>query len=114
MGYQFQVYLDFHEHFAISSTHHKFFEFLQARLAVAIGPSVCMSPLVEEFKCGFVSKEFTIDSMADMLNSIDHESLIEARLGSHMAARELCWEQEKRKMEKILINLLPGLQVQDY
>ena len=39
----------------------KFFEFIQARLAVAIGPSPEMETYVKQYNCGVVSRDFTPD-----------------------------------------------------
>lgn len=72
----------------------KFFEFIQARLAVAIGPTHEMANLVREYNCGFVAPEFTIEAMAITLNSITATDLIRAREGSEAAAAELCAETE--------------------
>jgi hypothetical protein len=48
----------------------KFFEFIQARLAVAIGPSVEMKRLVKEWDCGIVAANFEAKSMAAEINRL--------------------------------------------
>jgi glycosyltransferase involved in cell wall biosynthesis len=72
----------------------KFFEFIQARLAIAIGPSPDMVHLVNEFQCGFVSSEFTIDSMVETLNSLTAGEINMAKRNSDLAAKTLCYEKE--------------------
>jgi hypothetical protein len=49
----------------------KLFEFIQARLGVAIGPSIEMRKIVEEFDCGVVASDFTPKSLAVKLNALD-------------------------------------------
>jgi hypothetical protein len=83
----------------------KFFEFIQARLAVAIGPSPEMKTLVEEFSCGFVAPEFTVESMAKTLDAITPESLQSAKAGSERAAEALCAEKEWEKVDHAIAAL---------
>ncbi|VEF49594.1 group 1 glycosyl transferase [Bacillus freudenreichii] len=53
----------------------KFFEFIQARLMIAIGPSEQMAKIVNEYKCGVVSVDFTPRSLALKLNSLDKSDI---------------------------------------
>lgn len=76
----------------------KFFEFIQARLAIAIGPSPDMEQIVNEFKCGFVSPEFTLESMIGTLNTLTTEEIDRAKHQSNVAAQTLCYENESKKM----------------
>lgn len=80
----------------------KFFEFIQARLAIAIGPSPEMKILVEEFGCGFVAPEFTIEAMARTLDAISSENLRQAKVGSDQAAQVLCSEIEWQKVNRAI------------
>jgi len=48
----------------------KFFEFIQARLGVAIWPSHEMRRVTEEHAVGVVSQDFTVPSMAAALNGL--------------------------------------------
>jgi hypothetical protein len=41
----------------------KFFEFIQARLGVIIGPSPEMMAIVNKYENGFVSKDFSVQSI---------------------------------------------------
>lgn len=84
----------------------KFFEFLQARLMIAIGPSPDMAELVNEYRCGVVAEEFSVQSMAKALNSLSAAKIDEYKQGSDKAARELCFEKERDKMISILNKLL--------
>ena len=80
----------------------KFFEFIQARLAIAIGPSPEMARLVDEFQCGFVAKEFTIEAMVETLNGLDRSAVNDAQKGSRSAAESLCAENEWKKVDDCL------------
>ena len=80
----------------------KFFEFIQARLAIAIGPSPDMAQLVREYQCGFVAEEFTIDSMARTLLALRPEHIDQAKANSDLAANELCYEMESLKLLSLI------------
>ncbi|MGC9451546.1 MAG: glycosyltransferase [Oceanipulchritudo sp.] len=84
----------------------KLFEFIQARLAVAIGPSPDMSQIVRQYTCGFVAPEFSIEAMAATLNSLTTGEINRAKAASDMAAKELCFEEERKMLEKILGKLV--------
>jgi hypothetical protein len=72
----------------------KFFEFIQARLAVAIGPSPEMKRLVERFDCGLVAPDFAPASLARLLSGLTPERLAAFKANSDRAATELCWEKQ--------------------
>jgi hypothetical protein len=74
----------------------KFFEFVQARLAVAIGPSPEMAALVQKYGCGVVAESFEPSALAAALQGLDADGLRSIKLASHRAAEELCFEQNGR------------------
>jgi glycosyltransferase involved in cell wall biosynthesis len=80
----------------------KLFEFIQARLAVAIGPSPNMAAIVNEYHCGIVAETFSITNMAEEINSLSVTDIDQLKHNSHLAAKELSWEKESMKMEKII------------
>jgi hypothetical protein len=84
----------------------KFFEFIQARLAVAIGPSPEMARYVHEYDCGIVSMDFRPESMAEELNKLTKERIEYFKLQSHRAARDLSSEANLRVLDKIVDGLL--------
>lgn len=53
----------------------KFFEFIQARIGVAIGPSPEMARIVERHDCGVVAEEFAPQSLASAIRGLDHEQI---------------------------------------
>jgi len=67
----------------------KFFEFIQARLCIAIGPSPEMELITNKFKLGIISPDFTAKSMADMLNKLSNEDILKFKYNSHIYAEEL-------------------------
>tara|TARA_B100000073_G_scaffold264053_1_gene223742 strand:- start:75 stop:1226 length:1152 start_codon:yes stop_codon:yes gene_type:complete len=84
----------------------KFFEFIQARLALAIGPSPEMAQLVSRYQCGFVSQEFSVDSMVQTLSGLTRTCVDNAKAQSDKAARDLCYENEASKLLSICKDLI--------
>lgn len=84
----------------------KFFEYIQARLMIALGPTPDMVKLVKEFGCGVVAESFSITAMANSLNSLTAASIDKGKQRSDRAARELCFEKEREKMVALLDRLL--------
>jgi len=72
----------------------KLFEFIQARLAIAVSPSYEMKKIVNTYNCGFVSETFNKESMITLLNNLNLEDLKLAKKNSNIASRELCFEKE--------------------
>ncbi|HIH97154.1 MAG TPA: glycosyltransferase family 4 protein [Thermoplasmata archaeon] len=84
----------------------KLFEFIQGRLAVAIWPSPEMAKIVNEYKCGIVSGDFTIESIAKQLNSLSTKDIEKYKMNSHKAAGYLCAEKNKDMLLNIVEKLL--------
>jgi hypothetical protein len=70
----------------------KFFEFVQARLALAIGPSQEMASLVRRYGCGVIADDFSAESLAAAINGLDASSIAAFKRASHIAAGELSAE----------------------
>jgi hypothetical protein len=70
----------------------KLFEFIQARLAVAIGPSPEMARIVEKYSLGVIADSFQPKALAVMLDQLTDESLRDYKLAADNAARELNYE----------------------
>ncbi|KXJ57069.1 MAG: hypothetical protein AXW17_13270 [Colwellia sp. Phe_37] len=84
----------------------KFFEFIQARLMVAIGPSPDMAELVEQYDCGIISPAFKIEKMAEKLNGLTAAQILKFKNNSNLAAKTLCFEEESKKLQKIIATLM--------
>jgi len=79
----------------------KFFDFIQARLPVAIGPSPEMKSLIRKYDCGFVAKEFSTETMSNILNNLSISEIDISKKNSERAAKNLCWEKESLKLNPI-------------
>jgi hypothetical protein len=73
----------------------KLFEFIQGRLAVAIGPSPEMAAVVQRCGCGIVAPDFQPESLAALLNALDADAIAAFKHASHAAAAELCAERNQ-------------------
>lgn len=67
----------------------KFFEFIQARVGLAIGPSVEMAKLVRQFDCGVISDDFSAAAMARVLRPLSTEDIFRMKQGADKAAKAL-------------------------
>lgn len=74
----------------------KFFDFVQARLAVVVGPSPEMADLVRHHGLGVVTEDFTAESLAAALDALTEEQVAAFKAASHAAARELSAEHQVR------------------
>lgn len=83
--------LSTNERFALPN---KFFEFIQARLAVVIGPSIEMQKIVNEKQIGEVAKDFTAFSMAEVINNLTVENIVMYKDNSNKAAKALSFESQ--------------------
>ncbi len=79
----------------------KFFEFIQARLAVAIGPSPEMARLVEQHGLGVVSPDFTPERMAQRLRELSKELIEAYKLNAHTAAPLLSAEENAHRLQRV-------------
>ena len=80
----------------------KFFEFIQARLAIAISPNPEMARLVKQYNLGIISKDFTSKSMAESLNSLTKEQILQYKENANQTAKILNAEREGEKILHIL------------
>lgn len=94
---------NFNYHFALPN---KFFEFIQARLAIAIGPSPEMARLVKRHDCGVVADDFSPATLARALNASTPDQIDQWKHHSHLAAGELCWEKTQQVFKSEIERLL--------
>jgi hypothetical protein len=76
----------------------KFFEFIQARLAVAVGPSPEMARIVDEYGLGVVATSFEPAELARELTRLVEKGLSVYKQASHKAAFELSYERSSQTM----------------
>jgi hypothetical protein len=90
----------------LHSLPNKFFEFIQARLAVAITPLPEMAAIARKYDCGIVSQDYEPSSMAKELNALTLVRLEQLKAHSSIAARELNSEANMKKLDQIVQRLL--------
>lgn len=82
----------------LHSLPNKLFEFIQGRLAVAIGPSPEMTRVVKDNDLGVVARDFSPEALADCLKALDVEKINYYKLRSHAVARMMSAEQSKKNL----------------
>ena len=86
----------------------KLFDFIQARLAIAVGPTPEMAEIVNSYKLGVVSDDFTPKNLAEKLNLVTSEQLVAYKQNSTIAAIELNAEENKKILIKLIEKVLEG------
>jgi glycosyltransferase involved in cell wall biosynthesis len=86
----------------------KLFDFVQARLAVAIGPTIEMQRIVGEYGLGVVSDDFTVDACVRSLAALTAEDVAQCKHNAGAAARPLSFEQDAEVSRSIVRRLLAG------
>lgn len=84
----------------------KFFDFVQARLAIAVGPSPEMARLVRQHGMGLVAEDFTPAAFAAALGTLTREMIAGFKARAHAAARELCFEKTGERLRTVIHRLL--------
>jgi hypothetical protein len=110
-GYDVGVHLippgTLHDYYALPN---KLFEFIQGRVAVAIGPSPDMRAVVETHGCGVVAAAPTATAFRDVLAGLDAEKVAELKQSSHRAADVLNAEAGRDKLLGIVERALSAAQ----
>lgn len=84
----------------------KIFDFIQARLAIAVGPTKEMASIVEEFQVGVVSSGFSNKNIVETLRSLHRDQITEFKKNTNVAAQTLCFENEAKNIGQIMQSLL--------
>ncbi|MEE6274468.1 glycosyltransferase family 1 protein [Georgenia sp. MJ206] len=72
----------------------KFFDFIQARLGIIVGPSPEMAGIVERHGLGAVTDDFTAGALARVLDDLDPEQVARWKQASHAVAPEYSAERQ--------------------
>lgn len=80
----------------------KFFEFMQAKLCICTWPSTEIREIVTNTGCGVVSDDFSVESMAAILNRLSSDDIRQKKLRSADAAKEFCAENNKDILLKLV------------
>jgi len=84
----------------------KFFDFVQARLGVVVGPSPEMARLVREHGIGAVAEDFTPAALTAVLDSLTPEQVAAWKQASHRAARPLSSDAQVQIWHRLVTPLL--------
>ena len=84
----------------------KLFEFIQARLVVAIWPSPEMARITEAYDLGVVSDQFSVEAAAGKLNALATEDIVRFKQNAHQAAGMFCAEKNQDKLIGIVEKLI--------
>jgi len=90
----------------LHSLPNKFFDFIQARLCIAAGPLPEVARLVEQYKCGVMTKDSTTASLAEALRLLDRQRIEAFRQAADAAAAELCFERSADVLRETARRLL--------
>lgn len=80
----------------------KFFEYIQSRLAVIVGPTPDMAEIVNVNKNGIVVPDFTVNQLCKKLSGLNAKKVYEMKLASHKAALKFCHDSNRGVISKIL------------
>jgi len=84
----------------------KFFEYVQARLCVVVGPSPEMAKLVDKHSLGIVTKTFDPKEVADCINELTAKEVEIFKHSSNMHARQLSSEPNIHLFNNIVSQLI--------
>ncbi|MBO1900578.1 glycosyltransferase family 1 protein [Leucobacter weissii] len=80
----------------------KFFDFVQARLGVIIGPSPEMARFIERYGFGETADDFTAEALARVLDELTPERVDAWKRAAHEHARELSGEVQARVWSELV------------
>ena len=75
----------------------KFFEYIQARLAIFSGPTPDQMSITDQFACGFYSNSFSVEETSLKLSSISAEEIDTYKENSDYASKVLNYETQIKK-----------------
>lgn len=84
----------------------KLFDFIQARLGIAIGPTPEMAEIVNHYSNGVVSEDFTPKNLAEKLNHLSKQDIERFKHNSANAAAEINAEKNKVILNSIVDQLI--------
>lgn len=90
---------NFNQEYALPN---KFFEFAQARLAIAIGPSEEMKYYVKKFNCGIVAEDFNPKTLAKKLSKLTKKEIDNFKINSEIFAKKENFQKNERTLLEIV------------
>ena len=102
---QFDIGIQFHPPVNINlefGLGNKFFEFIQSRLAIVIGPSIEMKRYVEKYNLGIVSSTFRPEDIAKKINNLSRDDIMQFKNNTHKNALKLSSNSNEKKFLEII------------
>ncbi len=90
--------VNFNYEFALPN---KFFEFLQARLMILIGPSIEMKKIVEEYDLGIVTPSIEIKDIVAIIHSITPDQVDKFKKNVDQSAMNLSGDLSVKKIQEL-------------
>lgn len=84
----------------------KFFDYVQARLGIIIGPSPEMMSVVEQYGLGAVTDDFEAESLTRALDALERDVVERWKRNAHNGARALSGEVQVEKLASVVDDLL--------
>lgn len=84
----------------------KFFDYVQARLGVIVGPSPEMTRFVEQYAIGLVLPDFEASSLAAALDALTAEQVTAWKTASNRSVHELSGEEQGKIWGRIVAEML--------
>lgn len=84
----------------------KFFDFVQARLGVAVGPTIEMQRLVERHGLGVVAEGFTVEQCVASLEALTADDVRRFKEASNSVSRELSFETDAEVIRTLVAGAL--------
>ena len=94
--------VSFNHQFAMPN---KLFEFIQARLAIVVGPSPDMAEFVLDNELGVVADDFTSEALAACLRKLTRDDINRFKENADTAARKYCWERNEAFLDRELAHI---------
>ena len=86
----------------------KFFEAVQARVGLVIGPSPEMERLLHQYSLGVVATDFSVEALTTVFRELDPEQIEAFKAAAHRAARALSSEEQDGEWARPIAQLLSG------
>ncbi len=84
----------------------KLFEFVQARLCIAISPNPEMKRMVEKYNLGVVSDDYDYKALADRIRNLKSDDIVKYKQSSHEHAQVLSSMSSSEVIKKIVKQLI--------
>ncbi|MCE3039746.1 glycosyltransferase [Helicobacter anatolicus] len=84
----------------------KFFEYIQARLALISTPLPSLAPLIKKYNIGMCAKDFQAKSLAETLNTLTKKQIMCYKNSAHNAAQTLNTTQNQKLILKWIKELI--------